>query len=183
MQARLVLPIEAGEEHLSPWPRLLPVVAMLSVVYGVIIAGSAASYIHLILTAPAFRGTGGYSSLYYTIRDWRVAFAISRGVIGLLIMVAGARFWMHGRWHRLIMVGVQLWLAVWALETLVSMYLFGQRAIEYLVSNVIREVTTAAFPLLILLILREYSKSLPPLSGSGRGALATPPPDRSPGPH
>jgi hypothetical protein len=181
MQARVVLPIEAEEEHLSPWPRLLPVVGMLSVVYGLIMAGSAASYIHLILTAPAFRGTG--PSLYYTIRDWRVAFAISRGVIGLLMMVAGARFWMRGRWHRLIMVGVQLWLAVWALETLVSMYLFGERAMEYLLSNLIRQVTTAAFPLLILLILREYSKSLPPLSGSGRGALATPPPDRSLGPH
>jgi len=172
-----------GEENPSPWPRLGRVVAMLSMIFGLIVAVRAAFFVHWQLMTPAHLG-GGRDAMHEAIQKLRLASGIFVGVAGLLVIGAAARLWIWERSHRLVMIAVNLWIAIWTAELAITGYFRLQRfQVFYGVSDLLRGILPTVFPLMLLLMLREYSTSLARPSGSAPGASVTPPPGHIPPPH
>jgi hypothetical protein len=160
MEPQLVIPLNATDHASSSWPRILRIVAALSCIFAIVTSINAGFSLHSILNQGPM-GRSSYDSEAYKYQASRALLAAARIGIGAVMLVAAFRLWRRGLWHQVLMVSARLWLAIWFLGLILPLYFYRRSMLEYISGTGIQAIITAAFPLMIVLTLREYSKSHP----------------------
>ncbi|HEV8293588.1 MAG TPA: hypothetical protein VGP94_16755 [Tepidisphaeraceae bacterium] len=161
MEPQLVIPLDATDHASSGWPRILRIVAFLGVIFAIITIVNAGFSIVSIFGQLGSPLRTSYNSEAYKYQASRGLLAIARAGIGAVMLVAAFRLWRQGLWHRVLMAATRLWLAIWLLNLLLPLYFSPRSVLEFLSGSALQAIIAAAFPLMILLTLREYSKSHP----------------------
>jgi len=161
MEPQLVIPLDSTDHASSGWPRILRIVAALSLIFAIVTTVNAGSTLYSNLTQLGSLGRSSRISEGYKLQASRAVLAAARVGIGTVMLVAAFRLRRHGLRHQVLMVTARLWLAIWFLGLILPLYLYRESMLEYISGSVVQAIKTVAFPLLILLILREYSKSHP----------------------
>jgi hypothetical protein len=159
MEPQLVIPLDATDHASSGWPRILRIIAALSFIFALVTtinAGFAISSIYSQLGSPV---RTSFNSEAYKYQASRGLLAIARLGIGAIMLVAVFQLWRRGLWPRVLMITARLWLAIWILGLILPLYWNRQAFLEYITDRVIPAIITTAFPVMIVLTLREYSKS------------------------
>jgi len=160
MEPQLVKPLEDTDQPPLFWPRILKIVAALSFIFALVTTINSAFRVYWILNSPGSQGSLGYISMVYQYQAARGLLAIARAAVGTFMLIAAFRLWRHGLWHIPLLMAARLWLAIWLLEIALPL-ITNRRALEFISGTAVQGIVTAAFPLMIVLILREYSKAHP----------------------
>jgi hypothetical protein len=84
--------------------------------------------------------------------------SIALATVDLVMAAAAIDVWRRNRGHRLLRTCLWIWLAVLLLATLHYVLMFQPGTGIILASFTLHSLVTAAFPVLMLLVLREYSR-------------------------
>jgi hypothetical protein len=161
MEPQLVIPLDGTDHASSGWPRILRIVAALSLIFAIVTTVGAGFTLYSILNPPGSQGRLSNISVAGKYQASRGLLAIAQAGVGALMLVAAFRLWRHGLWHRVLMMAIRLWLAVWVLNLAFPLLLFRRSMLEYISGRALQGIISVAFPLMILLTLRPYSKSHP----------------------
>lgn len=157
MESQLVIPLEAAD-HASGWPRVLRIVAALSFILALVTVVNAWFELHLIFNQWSSGRPNSNSDVYKFLASRAVLLA-ARLAVGLVMLVAAFRIWRSGVWHRVLIITARLWLAIWFLGLILPFYWNRQAFLQNITDRVINALIPAAFPLMIVLTLREYLKA------------------------
>jgi hypothetical protein len=174
MDPQLVIPLNATDHASSGWPRILRIVAAMSLIFAIVTTVNAGFALHSILNQGSL-GRASYNSEAHKYQASRALLAAARIGIGAVMLAVAFRFWHRGRWHRVLMITARLWLAIWFLGLILPLYLYRGQFLEYISVTGIRAIIPATFPLMVVLTLHEYSKTHRQPLGSSKLASATPP--------
>ncbi len=155
MESQLVIPLGAAD-HASGWPRILRIVAALSLIFVLVTVFSAGFELHMLF--PSLWGAS-YKSDVYKYYASRAVLVAARLAIGAVMLVAAFRLWRSGLWHRVLMISARLWFAIWFLGLILPLYWNRHAFLQYITERIINAIISAAFPLMIVLTLREYLKA------------------------
>jgi|SRR6266850_7933155 len=163
MEPQLVIPLDGTDQPTTSWPRILRIVAALSFIFALIATVNSADAFHSIIKRSVSQGSLSLRSISVAdkYQASRGLLAIAHVGIGVFMLVAAFRLWRNGISYLPVMMAARLWLAIWLLNIAVPLYLFRQSMLEYISSRALEGIIAAAFPLMIVLTLREYSKSHP----------------------
>ena len=157
MESQLVIPLDAAD-HASGWPRILRIVAALSFILALVTVVNAWFELHMLFNQGSLWGAT-YKSDVYKFYASRAVLVAARLAIGAVTLVAAFRLWRSGLCHRVLMISARLWFAIWFLGLILPLYWNRHAFLEYSTERIINALILAAFPLMIVLILREYLKA------------------------
>jgi len=157
MESQLVIPLEAAD-HASGWPRILRIVAALSLIFALVNVISAGFELHMLFNQGSLWGASYKSDVYKSYAS-RAVLVAARLAIGAVTLVTAFRLWRSGVWHRVLMISARLWLAIWFLGLILPLYWNRHASLQYITGGIISAIIPAVFPLLIVLTLREYLKA------------------------
>src|SRR3989442_757300 len=110
MEPQLVIPIDTAAEGLSSWPRLMRVVAIMTIVFAAVEMANGANAIHWAFQPPPAGFGASYAEFLKGVRLRITVFVIARAVIELVLAAAAAHFLKRGRGHRLMAAAMRVWL-------------------------------------------------------------------------
>jgi len=157
MESQLVIPLEAAD-HASGWPRILRIVAALSLIFALVTVFNAGFELHMLFNQGSLWGASYKSDVYKSYAS-RAVLVAARLAIGAVTLVTAFRLWRSGVWHRVLMISARLWLAIWFLGLILPLYWNRHASLQYITGGIISAIIPAVFPLLIVLTLREYLKA------------------------
>ena len=156
MESKLVIPTDSPQPFIGLWPRLLKSISIMMLLFSLVQLVGVGRYVNRLLRLP----TQPNSSDVTSTRDSGEAFTISRVIlIGVadLLMACGAVRLYRRREAGLLIIGLWLWLLVWAAGVLRDFFEYGPLISVIASTNLLQRATQVSFPALVLLILREYA--------------------------
>ena len=144
--------VQYGQQSPMPWPIILRLIAILTLLYGAAIIGEVASMAMMISPLrriPRMPLTPGQYWL------WSIGCVFELSIAAMFIW--GAAQLLRGASHRLILIGFWTLIASWLISTVLSMIL--QPALGYfnlLLLSLTHGAERNLFPLAAILLLRAY---------------------------
>ena len=161
LERPLVVPIDVFDGVAGgPWQRLMRLVARMTIVFAIVQLADAGNDIHWVLQ-PLPAGTNGPYLIYLQMLRVRLTlFTIARAVIDVGLLAGAFYFLKRGRGHWVMAMMMRLLLVVliagWAGDVIFGIQQWMDR-----IANVLHEaMNAAAVVVLMLVILREYSRQL-----------------------
>src|SRR5438128_1669955 len=161
MEPQLVIATDAPQQLVGPWPRLLKIISVMMLLFSLIQLVGVGRYIDRLMRPPEWPNSNYDTTTRTTGESIAISIVIFTGVAD--VFVAGGAIRLYRRREAgLLIIGLWLWLLVWAAGVLQYIFEYWP-LISVIASNqLLNKAEFVSFPALVLLILGEYAGH-PPL--------------------
>jgi hypothetical protein len=146
-------------EEKSPWPRILKIIAMVTLLFAAGHLGQSIRSLLWTLNPPvrAWPARASVSQYWDTMRATLAILLILGALVSLMMIASSAVLLRSGRGVKSTIFGAKCLLLLWAIVIITRLFSHAASALEYLADNAI----VIVFPAILLLILREYTTQNP----------------------
>jgi hypothetical protein len=156
MEPQLVIPPNAPQQFVGPWPRLLKIISLMMLFFSVMHLVRMGINLNRLLRASSSPNGDDLTSGRTTAETINIAIIVFSGLFDVFMAVSAIRLYRR-REGGLLIISLWLWLGARAVRVLQSFFqgLPLMSAISF--TNPLQITVFVSFPVLVLLILREYA--------------------------
>ncbi len=156
MEPQLQIATDAPQQVVGPWPRLLKIISIMMLLFSLMQVVGVGRYINRLMRLPESPNSSDDTDTRTIVESIGIGIIVVTGVVDVFVAGGALRLYRR-REARLLIIGLWLWLLVWAAGVL--QYIFEYWPVNNVIASMqlLNRAEFATFPALVLLILREYA--------------------------